>query len=174
MRFTWIPQWGWIRVVYHSSIVTNVTQTPGEKTFTSVKPDLRKCLDIVCEIQRAIFARQLAMFLYGDKMMKLFKLRLHLFFLKKLKWFRKKKEVRRVVFIYNFPMTHMLQFLFVNHANIQSVLRVVDARRIKLFVFKSAFWLDVLNFSSLGGWSLLFRLFTMISVYDLSCKPRMR
>ena len=56
--------------------------TPGEKTFTLVKPDVRKCLDIVCEIQRAIFARQLAMFLYGDKMMKLFKLRLHLFFFK--------------------------------------------------------------------------------------------
>ena len=66
---------------------------------TLVKLDVRKCLDIVCEIQRAIFVRQLAMFLNGDKMMKLFKLRLHLF-KKKFKWFRKKKEVRRVVFIY--------------------------------------------------------------------------
>ena len=37
-----------------------------------------KCLDIVCEIQRAVFLRQFAMFLNGDKMMKLFKLRLHL------------------------------------------------------------------------------------------------
>ena len=64
----------------NSSMNGNVTQTPGEKTFTLVKPDVRKCLDIVCEIQRAIFARQLAMFLYGDEMMKLFKLRLHLFF----------------------------------------------------------------------------------------------
>ena len=44
-----------------------------------MKLDVRKCLDIVCEIQRAIFVRQLAMFLKGDKMMKLFKLRLHLF-----------------------------------------------------------------------------------------------
>jgi len=83
-------------------MVSNVTQTPGEKTLslevTLVKLDKRKCLDIVCEIQRAIFVRQLAMFLYGDKMMKLFKLRLHLL-TKKLKRFRK-KEVRRVVFIY--------------------------------------------------------------------------
>ena len=46
---------------------------------TLVKLDVRKCLDIVCEIQRAIFVRQLVMFLNGDKMMKLFKLRLHLF-----------------------------------------------------------------------------------------------
>ena len=68
---------------------------------TVVKLDVRKYLDIVCEIQRAIFVRQLAMFLNSDKMMKLFKLRVHLFFKKKtLKWFRKKKEVRRVVFIY--------------------------------------------------------------------------
>ena len=44
-----------------------------------MKLDVRKCLDIVCEIQRAIFVRQLAMFLKGDKMMKLFKLRVHLF-----------------------------------------------------------------------------------------------
>lgn len=84
-------------------MVSNVTQTPGEKTLslevTLVKLDKRKCLDIVCEIQRAIFVRQLAMFLYGDKMMKLFKLRLHLL-TKKLKWFRMKREVRRVVFIY--------------------------------------------------------------------------
>ena len=39
-----------------------------------MKLDVRKCLDIVCEIQRAIFVRQLgqlAMFLNGDKMMKL-------------------------------------------------------------------------------------------------------
>ena len=36
-------------------------------------------MDIVREIQRAIFVRQLATFLNGDKMMKLFKLRLHLF-----------------------------------------------------------------------------------------------
>ena len=46
-----------------------------------MKLDVRKCLDIVCEIQRAIFVRQLgrlAMFLNGDKMMRLFKLRLHL------------------------------------------------------------------------------------------------
>ena len=72
---------------YHSYIVTNVTETPGEKTFslevTLVKLDVRKCLDIVCEIQRAIFVRQLAMFLNSDKMMKLFKLRLHLFKKKK-------------------------------------------------------------------------------------------
>ena len=66
---------------------------------TLVKLDVRKCLDMVCEIQRAIFVRQLTMFLNGDKMMKLFKLRLHLFKKKTLKWFRKKKEVRRVVFI---------------------------------------------------------------------------
>ena len=69
-----------------------------------MKLDVRKYLDIVCEIQRAIFVRQLVMFLNGDKMMKLFKLRLHLFKRKNkkktLKWFRKKKEVRRVVFIY--------------------------------------------------------------------------
>ena len=67
-----------------------------------MKLDVRKCLDIVCEIQRAIFVRQLgrlAMFLNGDKMMRLFKLRLHLL-KKEIKWFRKKKEVRRVVFIY--------------------------------------------------------------------------
>ena len=56
-----------------------------------MKLHVRKCLDIVCEIQRALFVRQLAMFLNGDKMMKVFKC---------LKWFRKKKEVRRVVFIY--------------------------------------------------------------------------
>ena len=65
-----------------SHMVSNVTQTPGEKTLslevTLVKLDKRKCLDIVCEIQRATFVRQLAMLLYGDKMMKLFKLRLHL------------------------------------------------------------------------------------------------
>ena len=68
---------------------------------TLVKLDVQKCLDMVCEIQRAIFVRQLTMFLNGDKMMKLFKLRLHLFKKKKtLKWFRKKKKVRRVVFIY--------------------------------------------------------------------------
>ena len=68
---------------------------------TVVKLDVRKYLDIVCEIQRAIFVKQLAMFLNSDKMMKLFKLRVHLFKKKKtLKWFRKKKEVRRVVFIY--------------------------------------------------------------------------
>ena len=67
---------------------------------TVVKLDVRKYLDIVCEIQRAIFVRQLTMFLNGDKMMKLFKLRLHLFKKKTLKGFRKKKEVRRVVFIY--------------------------------------------------------------------------
>ena len=67
---------------------------------TLVKLDVRKCLDMVCEIQRAIFVRQLTMFLNGDKMMKLFKLRLHLFKKKTLKGFRKKKEVRRVVFIY--------------------------------------------------------------------------
>ena len=54
---------------------------------------------LVCDIQRAIFVRQLAMFLNGDKMKKLFKLRLHLF-KKKLKWFIKKKEITRVVFIY--------------------------------------------------------------------------
>ena len=101
---------------YHSYIVTNVTQTPGEKTFslevTLVKLDVRKCLDIVCEIQRAIFVRQLAMFLNSDKMMKLFKLRVHLFFKKKtLKWFRKKKEVRRVVFIYiRFEISLLLLF----------------------------------------------------------------
>ena len=54
-------------------------------------------------------------------------------------------------YLYIISLSLMLQFLFVNHANIRTVLRVVDARRIKLFVFKSAFWLDVLNFSSLGG-----------------------
>ena len=67
---------------------------------TLVKLDVRKCLDMVCEIQRAIFVRQLTMFLNDDKMMKLFKLRLHLLKKKTLKGFRKKKEVRRVVFIY--------------------------------------------------------------------------
>ena len=46
---------------------------------TLVKLDVRKCLDMVCEIQRAIFVRQLTMFLNGDEMMKLFKLRLNLF-----------------------------------------------------------------------------------------------
>ena len=54
-----------------------------------MKLDVRKCLDIVCEIQRAIFVRQLgrlAMFLNGDKMMRLFKLRLHLL----------KKEIKMV------------------------------------------------------------------------------
>ena len=50
---------------------------------TSVKLDVRKYLDIVCEIKWAIFVRQLAMFLNSDKMMKLFKLRLHLFKKKK-------------------------------------------------------------------------------------------
>ena len=45
-----------------------------------MKLHVRKCLDIVCEIQRALFVRQLAMFLNGDKMMKVFKLRLHLFY----------------------------------------------------------------------------------------------
>ena len=44
-----------------------------------MKLDVRKYLDIVCEIQRTIFVKQLVMFLNGDKMMKLFKLRLHLF-----------------------------------------------------------------------------------------------
>ena len=46
-------------------MVSNVTQTPGEKTLSLevslVKLDKRKCLDIVCEIQIAIFVRQLAM-----------------------------------------------------------------------------------------------------------------
>ena len=66
-----------------------------------MKLDVRKCLDIVCEIQRAIFVRQLVMFLNGDKMMKLsFFVCGCIYFFKKLKWFRKKKEVRRVVFIY--------------------------------------------------------------------------
>ena len=59
---------------------------------TLVKLDVRKCLDMVCEIQRAIFVRQLTMFLNGDKMMKLFKLRLHLCGCI--------YEGRRVVFIY--------------------------------------------------------------------------
>ena len=55
------------------------------------KLDVRKCLDMVCEIQRAIFVRQLAMFFNGDKMMKLFKLRLHLL-KKKIKMVQKEEE----------------------------------------------------------------------------------
>ena len=50
---------------------------------TLVKLDVRKRLDMVCEIQRAIFVRQLTTFLNGDEMMKLFKLRLNLFKKKK-------------------------------------------------------------------------------------------
>ena len=94
---------------YHSYIVTNVTQTPGEKTFslevTLVKLDVRKCLDIVCEILRAVFVRQLgrlAMFLNGDKMMRLFKLRLHL--LKKEIKMVQKEEGSQACRIYIYPL----------------------------------------------------------------------
>ena len=67
-----------------------------------MKLDVRKCLDIVCEIQRAIFVRQLAMFLNGDKMMKLFKLRLHLF-KKRIKMVQK-EEGNQACRIYIYPL----------------------------------------------------------------------
>ena len=70
-----------------------------------MKLDVRKCLDIVCEIQRAIFVRQLgrlAMFLNGDKMMKLFKLRLHL--LKKEIKMVQKEEGSQACRIYIYPL----------------------------------------------------------------------
>ena len=70
-----------------------------------MKLEVRKCLDIVCEIQRAIFVRQLgrlAMFLNGDKMMKLFKLRLHL--LKKEIKMVQKEEGSQACRIYIYPL----------------------------------------------------------------------
>ena len=70
-----------------------------------MKLDVRKCLDIVCEIQRAIVVRQLgrlAMFLNGDKMMKLFKLRLHL--LKKEIKMVQKEEGSQACRIYIYPL----------------------------------------------------------------------
>ena len=70
-----------------------------------MKLDVRKCLDIVCEIQRAIFVRQLgrlAMFLNGDKMMRLFKLRLHL--LKKEIKMVQKEEGSQACRIYIYPL----------------------------------------------------------------------
>ena len=67
-----------------------------------MKLEVRKCLDIVCEIQRAIFVRQLAMFLNGDKMMKLFKLRLHLF-KKRIKMVQK-DEGNQACRIYIYPL----------------------------------------------------------------------
>ena len=70
-----------------------------------MKLDVRKCLDIVCEIQRAIFVRQLgrlAMFLNGDKMMKLFKLWLHL--LKKEIKMVQKEEGSQACRIYIYPL----------------------------------------------------------------------
>ena len=70
-----------------------------------MKLDVRKCLDIVCEIQRAIFVSQLgrlAMFLNGDKMMKLFKLRLHL--LKKEIKMVQKEEGSQACRIYIYPL----------------------------------------------------------------------
>ena len=70
-----------------------------------MKLDVRKCLDIVCDIQRAIFVRQLgrlAMFLNGDKMMKLFKLRLHL--LKKEIKMVQKEEGSQACRIYIYPL----------------------------------------------------------------------
>ena len=67
-----------------------------------MKLEVRKCLDIVCEIQRAIFVRQLAMFLNGDKMMKLFKLRLHLF-KKRIKMVQK-EEGNQACRIYIYPL----------------------------------------------------------------------
>ena len=69
---------------------------------TLVKLDVRKCLDMVCEIQRAIFVRQLAMFLNGDKMMKVFKLRLHL--LKKEIKMVQKEEGSQACRIYIYPL----------------------------------------------------------------------
>ena len=69
---------------------------------TVVKLEVRKYLDIVCEIQRAIFVRQLAMFLNGDKMMKLFKLRLHLF-KKRIKMVQK-DEGNQACRIYIYPL----------------------------------------------------------------------
>ena len=69
---------------------------------TVVKLDVRKYLDIVCEIQRAIFVRQLAMFLKGDKMMKLFKLWLHLFS-KQIKMVQK-EEGSQACRIYIYPL----------------------------------------------------------------------
>ena len=70
-----------------------------------MKLDVRKCLDIVCEIQRAIFVRQLgrlAMFLNGDKMTRLFKLRLHL--LKKEIKMVQKEEGSQACRIYIYPL----------------------------------------------------------------------
>ena len=87
-------------------MVSNVTQTPGEKTLSLevslVKLDKRKCLDIVCEIQIAIFVRQLAMSVIWRQNDETGSLNCGCTKLltKKLKWFRKKKEIRRVVFIY--------------------------------------------------------------------------
>ena len=71
-----------------------------------MKLDVRKYLDIVCEIQRAIFVRQLAMFLNSDKMMKLFKLRLHLFKRKNKKNIKmvQKEEGSQACRIYIYPL----------------------------------------------------------------------
>ena len=70
---------------------------------TLVKLDVRKCLDMVCEIQRAIFVRQLIMFLNGDEMMKLFKLRLNLFKKKNIKMVQK-EEGSQACRIYIYPL----------------------------------------------------------------------
>ena len=71
-----------------------------------MKLDVRKYLDIVCEIQRAIFVRQLAMFLNSDKMMKLFKLWLHLFKRKNKKNIKmvEKEEGSQACRIYIYPL----------------------------------------------------------------------
>ena len=69
-----------------------------------MKLDVRKYLDIVCEIQRAIFVRQLAMFLNSDKMMKLFKLRVHLFLKKKNIKMVQKEEGSQACRIYIYPL----------------------------------------------------------------------
>ena len=71
---------------------------------TVVKLHVRKYLDIVCEIQRAIFVRQLAMFLNSDKMMKLFKLRVHLFLKKKNIKMVQKEEGSQACRIYIYPL----------------------------------------------------------------------
>ena len=71
---------------------------------TLVKLDVQKCLDMVCEIQRAIFVRQLTMFLNGDKMMKLFKLRLHLLKKKNNIKMVQKEEGSQACRIYIYPL----------------------------------------------------------------------
>ena len=71
-----------------------------------MKLEVRKCLDIVCEIQRAIFVRQLgrlAMFLNGDKMMKLSFFVCNCIYLKKIKVVQK-EEGSQACRIYIYPL----------------------------------------------------------------------